>query len=279
MSESDNQRNTPGALDARTMILDLFAAYEGGRGYRTVLSTKEILLVGEVLELAPSAIRTAITRLKQEGRLQAMGRGLYTYGQAVDPWRQRIDGWRVAATRRRPWDGAWLMAIIKPASLSRTGWRATLRALELEGFRRTGDGLWLRPDNLEGLDRTRDRLLAYGASDAMLTARITDLDEASLKAVPSLWEADALAEEHRRLARQIEASLNRIRHETSDSAAREALVLGRAGVRAIVRDPLLPDDMADSEPLETLADAMGRYESVGKAVWTRRFRLIGVERA
>ena len=271
MTEPDNSSNIKGPLDARTVVLDLFAAYDVDEGRTPSLTTKELLQVGEVLEIAPTAIRTAITRLKQEGRLEAVSRGLYVYGRQVDPWRQRIDGWRISPARRQPWNGAWLLAVIKPASLSRTGWRATLRALELEGFSRTAGGLWIRPDNLEGLGQTRGRLLAYGAADAILTARIVELDQASLNSTAALWDVDGVATDHRRLTREIEDSLARIRNETSDAAAREALVLGRAGVRAIIRDPLLPASMADGEPLRQLADVMRRYESVGKAVWRRRF--------
>ncbi len=257
------------------MILDLFAAYDGAAAEKPVLAMKELLRVGDALNITPTAVRTAVTRLKQEGRLQVLGRGLYGYGDRVDPWRQRIDGWRVALTRRRSWDGSWLMAIVKPASLSRTAWRGTTRALELEGFRRTPAGLWLRPDNLEGVDGARQRLLAYGATPAMTTARITDLDVASLEAGCALWDSDVIAQGHRLLSSQIGESLGRIEGQSSDAAAREALVLGRAGVRAIIRDPLLPGTMTDDDALQDLLASMVRYEKVAKAVWKRRFGIGG----
>jgi len=275
MTNDDNNGNKLGLPDARTLILDLFAAYHGVTPGGPVLGTRQILLVAEALDIAPTAVRTAITRLKQDGRLKTVARGLYGYGNRVDPWRQRIDGWRLVLARRRPWDDAWLMAMVKPASLSRTVWRSTTMALELEGFRRTPAGPWLRPDNLERLDSMRQRLIAYGATATLTTARLTDLDETSLTAATTLWHSDGIDENHRRLATQIDESLQRIDGQTSDGAAREALVLGRAGVRAIIKDPLLPKAMTDDGALRSLLEMMLRYDKVGKAVWTRRFGIDG----
>lgn len=272
----DNSNNPP--PDARTLILDLFAAYDGSPSSGPFLSTRDLLRAGELLDLAPTAMRTAITRLKQEGRVRAVGRGLYGQGERDDPWRRRIDGWRQVLSRRQDWNGAWLMAAAKPASLSRASWRSTSRALEVEGFRRMPAGLWLRPDNLEGVERARLRLLDYGATPTLTTGRLTGLDVASAEAVAGLWDQDQVADANTRLTRTLEESLGRIEGATSDKAAREAILLGRIGVRAIVRDPLLPETLADSRTLQALVKVMVVYDKVGKAVWTNALGVDGSSR-
>ncbi len=113
----DNSNNMP-LLDARTLILDLFAAFDGGPSHARILSTRDLLRAGDLMDLSPTAVRTAITRLKQDGRIRAVDRGRYSQGEGDDPWRRRIDGWREVLSRRRAWDGGWLMAAARPTSVS-----------------------------------------------------------------------------------------------------------------------------------------------------------------
>lgn len=264
----DNSNKMP-LLDARTLILDLFAAFDGGPSHARILSTRDLLRAGDLMDLSPTAVRTAITRLKQDGRIRAVDRGRYSQGEGDDPWRRRIDGWREVLSRRRAWDGGWLMAAARPTSVSRASWRGTVRALEVEGFRRTPAGLWLRPDNLEGIASTRHRLLDYGAAPTLTTGRLTALDEASIQDATGLWNRTRIETANAQLLRTLSDSLDRIDGASSGAAAREAILLGRAGVRAIVRDPLLPDGMIDEAGLRALVAVMITYDRVGKAVWSR----------
>src|SRR5690606_681549 len=80
--------------DARTLVLDLFAAHPGGP-----FTTGELVRAGQLFDLSPTAIRTAVARLRREGRLAALGRGRHAAGPAADPWRRRVEGWRAAPAR------------------------------------------------------------------------------------------------------------------------------------------------------------------------------------
>ncbi|MBA4804818.1 MAG: type IV toxin-antitoxin system AbiEi family antitoxin domain-containing protein [Brevundimonas sp.] len=249
--------------DARTLVLDLFAAHPGGR-----FTTAELVRAGGIFGLSPTAVRTAVARLRREGRLAALSRGVYAAGPAADAWRRRVEGWRDAPGRRTEWRGGWLMAAARPSSLARTAWRATLRALEVEGFRQTRQGLWLRPDNLVGgLEACRTRLIEYGAAPGLMSARLDALDPGSARAVPGLWDAAALAEARRALLERLRQSLERLHQIPADAAARESLTVGRSAVRAIVRDPLLPDEWEDAPSLADLVAAMEPYQGAGRAIW------------
>ena len=59
--------------------------------------------------------------------------------------------------------------------------------------------------------------------------------------------------------------------ETTDlpAAAAETLLLGRQAIRAIMRDPLLPEELCPSHALTDLIGAMIRYDRLGKRIWKR----------
>lgn len=250
--------------DARTLALDLFAAHPEGR-----FTTGELIRAGAVFGLSPTAVRTAAARLRREGRLAGPSRGVYTAGDAADPWRRRVDGWRTAPQRRIPWGGGWLMAAARPSSVSRAQWRATLRALDIEGFRQTRQGPWLRPDNLAGgLEACRARLTEYGATPGLMSARLERLDDAAASAARALWDVEALVKARRGLLSRLARSLERLPRIEPEAAARESLSLGRSAVRAIVRDPLLPAEWEAAPSLADLAAAMAPYQQAGRAVWT-----------
>lgn len=250
-------------LNARTLILDLFAARDVA-----TFSTRDLIRAGEVFGLSPTAIRTAIVRLKQEKRLTSQTRGLYAEGPSPDVWRRRIDGWRRVLDRRGDWGGGWLMAVARQAHMSRGQWRDTVRALEVEGFRRNRSGVWLRPDNLlGGAEQARARLLMFGAHASLLTARLDALDDDSLSEAESLWAPSPEDDDLAAMARALDLSAAALTAMPPAEAARDSLNQGRAAVRAIVRDPLLPEAFAPTAPLEALIAAMDRYQSVGEAVW------------
>ena len=251
-------------FNARTLILDLFAA----RGAPT-FSTRDLIRAGEVFGLSPTAVRTGIARLKQEKRLISPTRGLYAEGPAPHVWRRRIDGWRQVPDRRSDWSGGWLMAVARQSHMARNQWGDTIRALEIEGFRRNRSGVWLRPDNLKGgVDQARVRLLMFGAHAGLLTARLDDLDSDSLSEAQTLWTPSSDSDDLDAMALALDLSAASLAEKPFVDAARESLSHGRAAVRAIVRDPLLPEALAPTAPLEALIAAMGRYQSVGEAAWS-----------
>lgn len=257
--DKNSNKETP---DARTLILDMLAA----RGDPT-FDVRSLVRAGALFGLSPQAMRTAIARLKREGRLKSLGRGCYAGGDAPGPWRRRIDGWRDVLARREPWKGDWFMAALRPGAVSRTQWRHTLRALNAEGFRQTSQGPWLRPGNLAGgVEACRDRLTDLGAAPSLLLSRSESLSPP----VPfrDLWDIERLENDARRTLGRLRASAAGLEGLAPAQAAWESLIVGRAVVRAIVLDPLLPEAWTPSAVLPELIAAMKAYRRQGVTAWT-----------
>lgn len=252
-------------LSARTLVVDLLDT-----GDPLDFSTRDFVRAGAAFGIEPTGIRTALTRLKAEGRVSTPERGRYAIGAEGEPLRRRILGWRDALARRRAWEGKWLIAVAGPHDRAdRTVWRRTVRALELEGFAEAETNIWARPDNLTGgVAGVRDALAMLGGAASLLVVEADGLDEDRASRFPDLWPAATLAAAHLRRALQLDQSAAALDTANLAAAAAETLLLGRQAIRAIMRDPLLPDALCPSQPLATLIAAMNRYHRLGKRVWT-----------
>lgn len=249
---------------ARTIVLDLIATRQ-----HTTLSAADLVRAGAAFGIEPTGMRTAIARLKADGRIRLVSRGHYTAGDRTEPLQRRLRGWRSIVDRRRTWSGSWMLALISSIERAdRTVLRRTIRALEIGGFREAEPGMWMRPDNLVGgVSSVRTEFAALGAAPSMLMANARDLDGDREARLPSLWRAAELASAHLDLAMRLDAHAGMIEREPVPAAAAATLILGRAAIRRIIRDPLLPDQLGGIDALETLIDSMNRYDVVGRRAW------------
>ncbi len=270
MTDMDQERNIivaeDDAMSARTLILDLLDT-----GEPPAFSASDLVRAGAAFGIEAPGIRTALTRLKSEGRVQPIARGRYTIGANAEPLKRRILGWRTRLDRRRAWDGQWLLAIAGPQERAdRTAWRRTLRALDLEGFAEAEVNIWARPDNLaDGAAGMRQRLAELEAAPSLFVVEARALDSARATYFPTLWQSDALRASHTRLAARLERSAADVEASDLPVAAAETLRLGRQAIRAIMRDPLLPEDLCPSDALTDLIATMTRYDRLGKRIWTQ----------
>ena len=265
----DVQRNTgitaaPVSVSARTLILDLLDT-----GDPHSFTVRELVRAGAAFGIKPTGIRTALTRLKAEGRVRPLARGRYTIGASGEPLKQRILGWRTVLDRRCEWTGDWLLAIAGPRErYDRSRWRRTVRALGIEGFVEAETNVWVRPDNLHGGPHTvRTSLAALEAAPTLLLVQARGLDGGRTVRYRELWRAGDMREAHRELAARLDRSVTAIEKAELPAAAADSLLLGRQAIRAIIRDPLLPEALCPSDALEQLIAAMVRYDRVGKRVW------------
>ena len=251
-------------MSARTVILDLFDT-----GDPADFSVAELVRAGAALGIEAPGIRTALTRLKAEGRVRPIARGRYAIGPKAEPLKQRILRWRTRLSSRVEWQGHWLLAIAGPQERAdRTAWRRTLRALELEGFAEAETNVWARPDNLvAGADAARSRLANLESVSSLLVIEAREVDKDRVERYRSLWQGEALCAAHLSLAEHLDQSAVVVESMDLPAAAAETLQLGRRAIRQITRDPLLPEALCPSDGLQSLIEAMVRYDRIGKQIW------------
>jgi phenylacetic acid degradation operon negative regulatory protein len=253
-----------GQIEARQLIFDLFARRAGREFDLPVL-----VHAGRPFGISEAAFRTALTRLKREGRVENLQRGRYRLVKLPAALLQRVLEWREVPKRRKPWSGAWVVAISTPsARVDRTIWRRSLRAFALEGLRNIDSDIFTRPDNLKGgASGVRTRLGELGVPGSVLIGSLHDLDEDVTRRWIGSWNTKSIEAEHIETTRQLTQSRRKLAQRSDEAAAAETLLLGRKAVRAILEDPLLPNELCSGAALQQLIDVMSDYDSFGRSIW------------
>ncbi|WP_418123611.1 PaaX family transcriptional regulator [Variovorax sp. 160MFSha2.1] len=262
----DKVCNVPVAVpSAPDLILDLLVA-DGG-----TLSAQALCRAGALMGIGESTLRVGLTRLAAEGKIARGERGSYMLDRKGAALSRTVDAWRNRQAQTVAWRGDWLA--VHDAGVPRadkTAWRHHALALSLRGFAALHPGLHIRPDNLSGgLAAERKHLAALGLSSDALVFRIADLDEAAQAAARKLWNVRAMEADYRRLQAGVERSEKRLATQKLETATRESLLLGRAVIAHIIRDPLLPAELMSTAPRTALLAATRRYQDKALVLWRK----------
>lgn len=248
---------------APDLILDLLVAHGGA------LPAQALCRAGSLMGVGASAIRVGLTRLAGQGKITRGARGSYRLNRSGPALARDVDHWEQKGSQTVAWRGHWLA--VQDAGVLRsdkTAWRRHSLALELRGLAAFRPGLQVRPDNLRGgVAAVRAQLLELGLSPQALVFRLDGLDPARQEEACRLWDVDALEAEYRRLHQALERSGRRLQNSKPDAAVRESLLLGRAVIHQLIRDPLLPPELMPGQTRLALAQAMKNYQRAALSLW------------
>jgi len=254
------------APTARSLILDLLSTLRRG-----TMPVGALVEAGALFGIPGNNVRVALARLLAAGHVARDERGRYRLGASAAPVERRVRSWRELDRATRAWSaGSWIAVhhAESPASQRRADRRERERALRFFGFRPLGPALSLRPDNLRiPVADLRHELVALGLPAADLVARLSELDPATEQRARSLWDSDRLRDRYRERLAELARSEARVAGLAIEQAMVETFLLGRAIIRDLVLDPLLPPAICRVDERQQLAEALRRYDRVGRAAW------------
>lgn len=250
---------------APELILDLLVA--NGE----MLPVRALCRAGALLGLGESAIRVALTRLARQGKITRGARGFYAVNLSGPALSRAVDDWQHKEPHTVAWNRRWLG--VHDAGIRRsdkTGWRRHILALALRGFRLFRPGLHIRPDNLAGgAGSVRKQLLELGLAPQAVVFRLDALDEVRQVQALALWEGETLPKEYKRMQQALKLSARRFGSADMETAVRESLLLGRAVIGQLIRDPLLPPEMIAPKARQSLTKEMKVYQRRARVLWRR----------
>ncbi len=251
-------------LSARELILALIDSSSSA-----TLSAGYFIAAGALFDMDPGSLRVSLGRLVKDGSLRSAGRGLYQRASRDGALHSMVRRWAEVESTLINWEGDWLGASV--AHLSRKnrnqvkGWE---RAMRLCGFAPYQTGMWLRPANLlTPPDELRNRLVELGYPDAGLILRIASITPLESDTITSLWPVESLEAGYRNSLQRLNDSESQLRGLDPDAAARETLIVGRLVTRDILLDPLLPEQMINTDLRSRMIGSMRQYDQVGRAIW------------
>lgn len=253
----------PSAAD---LVLDLLSSSE-----ERPVPVQVLARAGDVMGMGGPAVRVALTRLLRQGRVVKTERGAYALRPEGNPFHAEVKRWFDKESRLGTWSGGWL--VLHDAAVSRgdkTAWRYHVRAVEFCGFRLLATGMAVRPDNLHGGAKgMRTTLTRLGMAPDSIVFAGRDFDAGMEARMRALWDVAELEEGYRSLIRLLERSRASLARKGTEAAAREAMVVGRALIRAVVHDPLLPEAIQPPQARRALIDAARGYQTDARDLWRR----------
>lgn len=171
---------------ARSAVFDIYGDHLlGTTGWAPVAAL--VQLTG-VVDVAPAATRTAISRMAREGWLRAQTRS-GARGYALTPrasHRLASAASRIYAAQAPSWDGEWHLVVVEHSSDRSV--RARVRgSMEYLGYARLAQDTWVAPRPSDDLAET------LGGGYRQFTSRL-DGDPAEFAA--AMWDLDRLADAH-----------------------------------------------------------------------------------
>lgn len=240
------------------VLLDLLRSV-GARGH----SVRQLVRIGGLFGFTENRVRVTLSRLVARGLVESPRRGRYRLAPGTDAVNEFVERWRLGEDRVRPWTpGDWLFAH-QPGPTPRSRW-----ALEALGFREAAPGLYLRPDNLQlEVEALHALGTGIGLDSQVLMLVGRPGGAAAADAWPGLWQPAALLAHQRELLQRLEASSDRLAGMSRDRARLETFRLGGEVIHALAKDPLLPEELAETGIRAELWRAMLDYDARGKAIW------------
>lgn len=254
---------TSSSLSPARLILDLLDADPEGMG-----TTRRLLAAGEVFSFSHNQMRVALRRLASEGLLNNTARGQYALSATSEKLRSEIQRWQYIEQQRCPWQQDWAAIICgNLAAESSAQFRSQSRALALRGMRRWRPGLWLRPNNLNGgLSKLTTDLQSLGLDAIQGSFLISDTATSTEQELFSLWDTQALNREYQQRLSDVRSATKRLVAPRAPLLI-ETMELGSSTIRFLLKDPLLPDDLTNTECRHALIEAMQHYDMLGRDLW------------
>lgn len=251
------------ATTPRTIVLNAVRVSS-----RQSISIRQLLKIGELFAFNANAVRVAVTRLVAEGQLENDERGSYRLGSAAAETQAHVESWRLGEGRMRPWKGDWL-AVVLSQKAARSTRRLSLKALSRLGLLEGVPGLWVRPNNLrQPHTAIGERLRAFGLEDGAELFRASDFSEAlTERFCTQLWPVRTLTRGYEVMERKLTRSLSQLDHMPRETALVQTFLFGGEAIRVLATDPLLPEQMMETEARAKLTATMLQYDEVGRALW------------
>lgn len=249
---------------AATLVLDLLSAC--GKGPAPV---QALARAGDIMGIGAAGVRVALTRLLRQGRVVKADRGAYALRPEGNPFYKEVESWFDKESRLGKWAGGWL--VLHDAAVSRgdkTAWRHHVRAVKFCGFRVLSAGMAVRPDNLHGGAKAmRTALARLGMAPDAIVCAARDFDADVDARMRKLWDVAEIEAGYRDLMRLIECSRASVARKGPEAGACETMAVGRALIRAIVHDPLLPEAIQPPQARRALIEATRSYQADARELW------------
>jgi phenylacetic acid degradation operon negative regulatory protein len=233
------------------------------------LSVQQLIAWGNLFSHDNANIRVAAGRLVKQQVLRQQQRGLYSVGEQGKTLQTLASGWRCRFDQLTDWDEHWLCAYTAHLGRSdKKALRKAERAFRLVGFRSLDKALWCRPNNLQdSTELSYQRLIQLGLNSDTILMVSRDFSTQVAERLVSLWDKPAIDQKYQHMIALLAKGSERLNHLPLQQATRESFLLGEYVIRQINLDPMLPDNMIDSDLRSNWLASMEAFDQASYPIW------------
>ena len=230
---------------------------------------RRLIAAGGVFGFSENQVRVALSRLVADGLLVQPCRGDYALEGAANRIQLETQRWQKIESRLRRWRGDWCAVLTDNlAAEGSTQFRKQSRALAMRGMQRWRPGLWVRPNNLRGGPTLLgEELLALGLDAIRGQCVLTNIDADCEASLASLWNYSQLQDDYRQKIDRLLAATTRLESPQFPAVLSETVELGGSCIKALLTDPLLPDELANGDSRRQLVSLLKDYDKKGRRQW------------
>lgn len=234
------------APKAKSLIVTVYGDAIAHRGGNAGLGS--VIALAETLGVNERTVRTSIHRLAQEGWFETRSFGRRSDYRLTEGGYRRVVAVheRFYRSAQRPWDGRWTIVAHGPAPIDAVARERLQRDLGWLGFGQLASGVMVHPDpdmdELHALlaDVGHHVLVVQGPAAPWVAAGVLD------DVVRAGWNIDRLAADYETFLdtfRPVWAAVQREESAEPGRAFAIRTLLMHGYRRAILRDPMLPDEL------------------------------------
>ncbi|WP_201582637.1 PaaX family transcriptional regulator [Psychrobacter immobilis] len=238
------------------------------------LTVAEAVRAGALFDMTENSVRVTMARLTQAGLVEAVDAAIYRLGAKGQKLGADVAAWSTVDQRVTEWDSTWIAVTTGGLPRSdRKVLRARARALSLLGFRELDTGLYLRPNNLSGgVDTVRARLLDLGLGEEAAVFKASVFDSVRQEKALSLWSDMQLEASYKEISQRLNDWLATKDKLPREAALRDVYLLGDAGIRSVIFDPLLPAPLVNETERQQFFATVRRFNNEGRRLWYAFFK-------
>ncbi len=183
------------ALKARGVLFTLYGDYV--RHFGGTIWTGSLITLMQQLGFSSGAVRTALSRVCQQGWLESTRDGKLSYYGLTDRGRERMEeaALRIFHSRAGAWDGHWTVVTAASSEGKREHRERLRREMEWLGFGRLSTGNWISPNPIARDAIHHLRLQGVSEGIEVFTARHIGISSRS-EIVARCWDIPSIGHQY-----------------------------------------------------------------------------------
>lgn len=101
---------------------------------------------------------------------------------------------------------------------------------------------------------------------------VSNMDDERKQQLIDGWKTERLNDQYVSLTQELTSWMSKAADLDTEQAARESFLIGHDAIRAVIYDPLLPDQFINKTARKSFFETVQTYDQTGRAIWQKLYQ-------